>query len=140
MHTATKNQTLWVRLTVALFITLLLGACATTADLMDNLNKSLRGYEKAIRWAKYDAAYSFHKWEEGSQPSMPKDIENFRVTKYETFGEKFNEKDMVMKQTVKLRYYNTEDQREKSLQHPQEWKFYPKSKRWFLISEPITFK
>ena len=71
---------------------------------------------------------------------MPKDIENFRVTKYETFGEKFNEKDMVMTQTVKLHYYNTETQSVKSLQHPQKWKFYPESKRWFLISEPITFQ
>lgn len=134
-----NTRALWTRLTIALCITLLLGACATTGDLMDNLNKSLRGYEKAIRWAKYDLAYSFHKWE-GDAPSMPEDIENFRVTKYETFGEKFNQKDMIMKQTIKLSYYNTEDQRVRSIRHPQEWKFYPESKRWFLLSPPIPFK
>jgi hypothetical protein len=138
--TTPQKQIPWVRLTIALFIMLLLGACATTADLMDNLNKSLRGYEKAIRWGQYEAAYSFHKWEAGAPPALPKNIENFRVTKYETFGEKFNEKDMIMKQTVKLRYYNTETQREKSLQLPQEWEFDPKSKRWFLISPPIAFQ
>lgn len=135
-----KNpQKFLIRVTAALFIALLLGACSTTGDLMDNLNQSLRGYEKAIRWAKYDLAYSFHKWE-GEAPSMQKDIENFRVTKYETFDEKFNEKDMIMKQTIKLSYYSTESQRVKTLKFPQEWKFYPESKRWFLISEPISFK
>lgn len=138
--TATQKQTPWTRLTAALCITLLLGACATTADTMDSLNTALRGYEKAVRWAEYEAAYSYHKWEGDVQPSIPKDIENFRVTKYETFGEKFNNKDMVMKQTIRLHYYNTETQREKSLKHPQEWKFYPESKRWYLISEPLTFR
>lgn len=136
---ATRTRTPWVQLTVALFIALLLSACSTTGDLMDNLNKSLRSYEKAIRWAQYDAAYSFHKWE-GDAPKMPENIENFRVTRYETFGEKFNQKDKTMKQTIKLSYYNMEDQRVKSLKHPQEWKFYPESKRWFLISPPIPFR
>ena len=135
----TNTRALWIRLTITLCITLLLGACSTTGDLMDNLNKSLRGYEKAIRWAEYETAFSFHKWE-GDAPSMQKNIENFRITKYETFGQKFNEKDMTMKQTVKLSYYNTENQREKTLKFPQEWKFYSKTKRWFLVSEPITFK
>lgn len=130
----------WARLTVALFITLLLSACATTADIMDDLNTSLRGYEKAIRWAEYEAAYSYHKWEDDIQPSIPENIDHFRVTKYETFGEKFIEKKMIMKQTVKLRYYNTETQREKALKLPQEWKYFKKTKRWYLISKPIAFK
>jgi len=140
--TATQRQTRWVLLTATFLITLLLGACAgiENAEKMDNLNKTLRGYEKAIRWAKYDAAYSYHKWEDDVQPSIPKDIENFRVTKYETFGQKFSEKDMIMKQTLKLRYYNTESQREKALQQIQEWKYYPKLERWYLISAPLTFK
>lgn len=139
---ATQKQTHWARLAATLLITLLLGACAgiESAEKMDDLNKTLRGYEKAIRWAQYDAAYSYHKWEGDVQPTIPKDIENFRVTQYETFGEKFSEKDMVMMQTIKLRYYNTETQREKSMQQLQKWKFFPEIKRWYLISEPITFK
>jgi hypothetical protein len=138
--TAPQKQISWVRLTITLLIILLLGACATTADRMDNLNKSLRGYEKAIRWGHYETAYSFHKFKEGAPSSLPENIDNFRVTKYESFGQKLNEKDMIMKQKIKIRYYNTETQREKSLQHPQEWEFDPKSKRWFLISEPIKFQ
>ena len=89
---AKTTQTTRIQLTIASFIMLLLGACATTADMMDNLNKTLRSYEKAMRWGQYEAAYSFHKSETGVPISLQKNIENFRVTKYETFGEKFDEK------------------------------------------------
>ncbi|MBN4079462.1 hypothetical protein JYT26_02355 [Beggiatoa alba] len=119
--------------------TLLLGACATTADRMDDLNQTLRGYEKAIRWAKYDAVYSFHKWED-VQPSIPADMENFRVTHFEALGEKFDPKNWSMKRSVKLRYYNTEDPREKSMKFSQEWKYFKESKRWYLISSPVLFQ
>jgi len=138
--TKTQKQRSWVRLTVAIFIALLLGACATTGDKMDDLNKALRGYEKAIRWGKYDAAYSFHKWPDGVQATLPANMETIRVTSYETVGEKFNEKQMIMKQTIKLRYYSTETLREKAMQLPQEWKYFPELKRWYLISEPLTFE
>ena len=138
--TTTKRQRPWIQLTVAFLIALILGACSTTGDKMDDLNKALRGYEKAIRWGKYDAAYSFHKWPDGIQPSLPANMDNIRVTSYETVGEKFNEKEMIMKQTIKLRYYNTENLREKAMQLPQEWKFFPELKRWYLISDPITFQ
>lgn len=147
MHTAKPGQahprqrglTLVMALLVMLITPLLLGGCATTNDTMDDLNKTLRGYEKAIRWAEYEAAYSFHKWEDDAEPSIPADIENIRVTHFETVGEKFNQKEMTMKRTVKLRYYNVNHQREKALKFPQEWKYFKESKRWYLISAPITF-
>lgn len=119
---------------------LLLTGCATTSDMMDKLNTSLRGYEKAIRWAKFDSAYSYHKWDDDEQASIPSYMENIRVTHFETMGEKFDPKNKVMKRTVKLRYYNTEYQREKSMRYPQEWKFFEDSKRWYLVSAPITFQ
>lgn len=82
VFTSALKHASWTRLTLLLLITLLLGACSTTRDQMDDLNKTLRGYEKAIRWAQYESAYSFHKLE-GGAPGMQENIENFRVTKYE---------------------------------------------------------
>jgi hypothetical protein len=120
-------------------VTLLLGACATQADMMEDLNKTLRGYEKAVRWAQFEAVYSFHKWADGQEPTIPANMEKIKVTKYETSREKFDPKAKVMKQTVTLSYYNTDDQRVRTLKHPHEWKYFPKSKRWYLISEPIVF-
>jgi hypothetical protein len=126
------------RLSFAL-ITLLLGACATQADMMRDLDNTLRGYEKAVRWAQFDAVYSFHRWEDGQQPSIPARMESIKVTKYETSREKFDPKAKIMKQTVTVHYYNTDDQRVRTLKYPQEWKYFPKFKRWYLISDPIVF-
>lgn len=120
--------------------TLLLSACATQGDMMDSLNKTLRGYEKAVRWAKFDTVYSYHKWAADQEEQEPPDsMENIRVTKYEASRQKFDQKELVMKQTISLRYYTTDDPRERSLKHRHEWKYFSKSKRWYLISDPIVF-
>ncbi len=135
-----RNQTLpflsWFGLSLA---ALLLSACATQGEMMDNLNKTLRGYEKAVRWAKFDAAYSYHKWKVDQEATIPANMENIRVTKYESSGQKFDQQKLVMKQTVTLHYYNTDDLRERRLKHRHEWKYFPESKRWYLISDPIVF-
>ncbi|NOX92743.1 MAG: hypothetical protein GXP18_09935 [Gammaproteobacteria bacterium] len=135
-----RNQTFpfpgWFGLSLA---ALLLSACATQGEMMDNLNKTLRGYEKAVRWAKFDAAYSYHKWKADQEATIPANMENIRVTKYESSGQKFDQQKLVMKQTVTLHYYNTDDLRERRLKHRHEWKYFPESKRWYLISDPIVF-
>ncbi len=118
---------------------LLLGACATQGEIMDDLNKTLRGYEKAVRWAEFDAAYSYHKWEADQEASTPTNMENIRVTKYESSNQRFDQQQLAMKQTVTLHYYNTDDLRERSLKHRHEWKYFPENKRWYLISDPIVF-
>jgi len=118
---------------------LLLGACATQGEIMDNLNKTLRGYEKAVRWAEFDAAYSYHKRETNQETTIPANMENIRVTKYESSGQQFDPQKLAMKQTVTLHYYNTDDLRERSLKLRHEWKYFPESKRWYLISAPVVF-
>ncbi len=118
---------------------LLLSACATQGEMMDDLNKTLRGYEKAVRWAKFDAAYSYHKRETEQEVSIPTNMENIRVTKYESSNQRFDQQKLVMKQIVTLHYYNTDDLRERSLKHRHEWKYFPENKRWYLISDPIVF-
>jgi len=140
LHTTTRHAHLSCRAFTLLIAALLLAGCATTGDMMEKLNTSLRGYEKAIRWAKFDAAYSYHKWAEGEQASLPPNMENIRVTRFETTGEKFDAKNKTMKRTVKLRYYNTENQREVSMKYHQEWKYFEDSKRWYLTSTPLTFQ
>ncbi len=118
---------------------LLLSACATQGEMMDDLNKTLRGYEKAVRWANFDAAYSYHKWDADQEASIPTNMENIRVTKYESSNQRFDQQKLVMKQTVTLHYYNTDDLRERRVKHRHEWKYFPENKRWYLISDPIVF-
>jgi len=126
----------WLGLSLA---ALLLGACATQGKMMDNLNKTLRGYEKAVRWAKFDAAYSYHKWNADQEASIPANMENIRVTKYESSSQRFDQQKLVMKQIITLHFYNTGDLRERSLKHHHEWKYFPENERWYLISDPIVF-
>ena len=126
---------LWIPL-----ISLVLGACSSTGQMMDNLNQTLRSYERAIRWANFDAAYSFHKWEEGVQPTLPANIKNIKVTRYQKTNEQFDQKNLRMKQRVTVQYYNTSNLRERSMQIQQDWKYFPELKRWHLMSDPITFK
>jgi len=121
-----------------LFIIVLSG-CSTTADKMDKLNNTLKGYEKSLRWAKFNAAYSFYKWESDEQPSMPSHLKDIRITKYIVSNKIFDEKTMTAKQTVSISYYNTNNLREKSLEDKQRWKYFPDQKRWYLMSKPLTF-
>lgn len=118
---------------------LLLGACATQGDIMDKLNTTLRSYEKSVRWAQFENVYSYHQWQTGQQSSLPANMQNIRVTHFQSSGQQFNPKENVMKQTVTLRYYNTDDQRERSLKLQQEWKYFPDRERWYLISDPVVF-
>ncbi len=126
-------------LTIAL-ISLMLGACSSTSQLMDHLNQSLRGYERAVRWANFDLAYSFHQWDEEVQPMLPAVMKDIKITSYQTSSEKFDQKKLEMKQLVTVGYYNTNNLRERTMQIRQHWKYYRDLKRWYLISEPITFK
>lgn len=125
-------------LVVALLTSLLLGACAT-ADRLDALNQTLRAYEKAIRWAKFDIAYSFRKWDADEQPRLPARLKNVRVTGYEVGNSRFDEKTMTTTQFVTIRYYNTDTLRERSLEDKQRWKYFPEPKRWYLLSDLPDF-
>ncbi len=137
----TKHQpNRYQKIFVSLAICMLLAACASTADKMDRLNSTLRGYEKALRWAKFDIAYSFHKWDSAEQPSIPQHLKNIRLTTYGVSNSSFDEKTMTAKQTVAMSFYNKNDLRERSLEDKQRWKYFPDKKRWYLISKPPSFQ
>ena len=137
-HYSNRHQKIFASLIFFLLI-ISLSACSTTADKMDKLNTTLKGYEKALRWAKFDAAYSFHKWDSEEQPSMPDHLKNIRITKYGERNLVFDEKAMTAKQTVSISYYNKNNPVEKSLEDKQRWKYFPDEQRWYLISEPLSF-
>ena len=137
----TKHQpNRYQKIFVSLAICMLLAACASTADKMDRLNSTLRGYEKALRWAKFDIAYSYHKWESKEQPSIPNHLKNIRLTNYGASNSSFDEKTMTAKQTVTINFYNKNNLRERSLEDKQRWKYFPDEKRWYLMSKPPSFQ
>jgi len=122
------------------FLATLSGACATTVDKMDQLNSALKGYEKALRWAKFEAAYSFHKWDTDEQPSIPSHLKDIRLTGYDVGNRSFDEDAMTAKQTVTIRFYDQNDLRERTEEDRQDWKYFPDKKRWYLMSKPPSFQ
>lgn len=130
-----KHRRIMVTILAICLTSLLLGACATTYDKMDKLNQTLRGYEKALRWAKFDMAHSFRKFDAGKETSPPAHLKNIRITVYDVTRQHFDEKTMTAELTVSISYYNVENLREHSLQDKQSWKFFPEQKRWYLMSE-----
>lgn len=122
------------------FTALVLASCATTADKADKLERTVRGYEKALRWAKFDMAYSYFKWESGEQPVIPENLKSIRLTQYRIANRKFDEDSMTASQVVTINYYNQSDLRERELEDHQQWKYFSDEKRWYLISKPPAFK
>ncbi|NOX76988.1 MAG: hypothetical protein GXP17_10335 [Gammaproteobacteria bacterium] len=137
MHTLPRRFFVFAAL---LLSGLLLGGCSTTADRMDRLDRTLNGYEKALRWGKFDAAYSFHKWGTDEQPSIPAHLKKIRMTRYEVTSRRFDEKTMTARQSVAIRYYDTDTATERELQDRQRWKYFEDAKRWYLMSDPPVFK
>ena len=138
-HSHKHSQTIVTGFTICLLL-IMLSACASTYDKMDKLNSTLRGYEKALRWAKFEMAYSFHKWDTEEQPSIPEYLKNIRLTSYSASNQNFNEDKMTATQSVSIRYYNQNNLRERSLEDKQRWKYFSDKKRWYLISKPPTFE
>jgi hypothetical protein len=128
-------------LSVIIYLTVvLLTACSTTGDKVDRLDQTLRAYESALRWAQFDTAYSFHKWDSAEQATVPAYLKSIRVTNYNVANRTFNEENMTAKQIVIIKFYNEDDARERTLEDHQTWKYFPDQNRWYLTSMPPDFK
>lgn len=134
------NKRLLMAMLMVCFTVLVLGACSTTADKTDKLDRMLRGYEKALRWAKFDMAYSYFKWESGEQAIVPKHLKSIRLTQYRIASRQFDEDTMTATQVVTIKYYNQDNLREKELEDHQKWEYFSDEKRWYLVSQPPAFK
>jgi len=119
---------------------LLLTACSTTADKVDRLDQTLSAYGSALRWAHYDTAYSFHKWDAEGQPAIPAYLKSIKVTNYNVANRTFDEKSMTARQIAIIKYFNEDDARERTLEDHQIWKYFPDQDRWYLTSMPPDFK
>jgi hypothetical protein len=121
-------------------LALTLAACATVGERMDRLERTLAGFEKAVRWGQFEAAYSFRQWPPGVQPTLPANLKNIRVTAYDATNLRLDAKRMTAWQTVTIRYYDLDTSVVHSVQHSQEWRYEPDEDRWYLVSEMPAFK
>lgn len=113
---------------------LLLSACATTADRLEHLDRVQHDYEKAIRWAQFDAAISFRKLEPGEPIPSTAALKNVRVTRYTVNNSSLGADKMSATQVVTINYYRTDTSRERSVVDRQQWKYFSDDKHWYLMT------
>lgn len=124
-------------LVLTLFISLF--SCAIKPDPMRLLDSSTSSYEKAIRWAEFDRAKSFHK----KAPNLS-DLERRRLKFYRVTGYATLQKDTPDKYnsylTVQIKYYKSDQPVIKTITVRQHWKREKNGKLWYLGSPFPKFR
>ncbi len=134
MSKSTPANILWL-----LLAALLLSACATTSARMDSLDRTLKDYDRAIRWGQFDAVYAFRKWGDEQRPVASKSLQNLRVTQYKVLSSDLSPDKLKYTQVVKIHYYLLDSPRERQVTDRQKWEYDEEQKRWWLTSEIPAF-
>lgn len=120
-----------------IFISLL--SCSLSPDEMVLLDRSIRSYEKAIRWGDFTRAKSFHK-----NASMLSDLERRRLKFYRVTGYSILQNNTPDRNNshllVEIKYYKNDRPVIKTFTINQYWKREEGSKIWYLDSPFPKFR
>ncbi len=120
-----------------------LTGCASLSDMkrMDDLNETVKTYEKMVFWSEFDAALSFRDPEkiDENQPDMDS-LKKVRVTSYKVKRFIATTDKSQVRQIVEISYYRMDNVSVKTIQDQQLWVFNPDAQRWYLQSELPTFE
>lgn len=121
---------------VALIIGLAVGCSSLQIrDRMQDFEDANRAYGRAITWSEYVVAAAFLKTED--QNKVAADIEhlnNFRVTAYEPRLLTVLEKDVRIRQVVKISYFRKDALVVKSALDDQVWEYDSEKSSWVLTT------
>ncbi|UCD78621.1 MAG: hypothetical protein JSW26_24965 [Desulfobacterales bacterium] len=123
---------------VALVMGLILGCSSLQIrDRMQEFEDANRAYRQAVSWSEYVVAATFLKSGDQDQEKLAADIEylnNFRVTAYEPRLLTVVEKDVRIRQVVKISYFRKDDLVVKSASDDQLWEYDPEKRTWLLTT------
>ncbi len=123
----------------ALSLALLTGCAANEArSRVENLDTTLKGYAKLIRWGYFEEATAFRHARPSSPTRLPFDPERFRdvrVTSYDETSRTLNSTGKEVTVNAEIGYYRTDMGIVKSLRYPQLWWYEEKAKHWYLDGE-----
>lgn len=126
-------------LLILLALAALLAGCATTSEQKDALDRTLRAYERAVRWNTAQAMYAFAPQSEQAPATAPSALEDIKVTAYDVLDLHVNEARTEATQRVRIKYYRLSYAREVSIIQDQKWRYAKDKERWSLISAPPRF-
>jgi hypothetical protein len=121
-------------LVVVLAISLMSG-CSTLkiGDRMQDFEDTSRAYGRAIAWSEYDVAAAFLK--SGDQDQTAPDIEHlnqFKVTAYEPRLVAVLEKDVRIRQVVRISYFRKDNLVVRTISDDQIWEYDADKSSWVL--------
>jgi hypothetical protein len=124
---------------VAVLVIGLTAGCSSLRirDPMKDFEDANRAYGQAISWSEYVVAASFLKSGNQDQPKLAADIEhlnNFKVTAYEPRFLKILEKDVRIRQIVKISYFKKNDLIVKTTSDDQLWEYNQEKSGWLLTT------
>ena len=127
------------KLTLVFFIFTSLFSCSITPDELEMLDKSVRSYERAIRWGDFILAKSFHK----TNPTLHS-IERRRLKLYKISGYTLLNHETPDLQNayslVEIKYYKNDRPVIKTLTVKQHWKREKNSKIWYIDTPFPNFR
>ena len=128
--------------TIIIFLALLGAvACASIQTELEQLDKSMFAYERALRWQNYDTVFAFHKNEyQNLTRQKRKTLKRFRVTAYDEVYRRLENEGQAATQVVEIKYYNDEYAVIKNMTLKNQWEYDKASGRWYLTNPFPDFK
>lgn len=116
-----------------------LQGCATQKQSM-RLDDTLNLYASTMRWGDFRGAIQFF-----SSPALYQNInfaqlKTIKVTGYEVQNSQLLKEGNELRQTVEIRYYDTDVGSEHQLIDRQVWSYHPDKEVWLLDSAMPVFK
>lgn len=115
-------------------------SCSYIPDELESLDKTLKAYERAIRWRGYDFARSLQKNPEAISDAQRQRLKNIRVTSYKvinkTISADYSKTDLI----VDIRYYFDNSVVERVITDRQRWLYDKDRNRWQLDTAFPNFK
>jgi hypothetical protein len=114
-------------------------SCASTSEELEILDKSVRSYERAIRWGEFTVAKSFHKADPVLHSIERRRLKLYRVTDYNILSNNTPDQNNAHL-LVEIKYYKNDRPVIKTLTVRQDWKRDEDSKIWYVDSKFPEFR
>lgn len=119
-------------------LALLLSACNSLPEELQQLDKTLKAYEHSIRWSRLELATQYYKDPPEFSRRDKEHLKNIKVTGYKVMNTSADVDEAI--QIVEIRYFNTNNAVERTITDTQKWQYDKKAERWSLVSAFPEFR